>query len=62
MAGVWNIVIGIAAVVAGLSGRFTLIGTSGTTGQILLVALGAGFAGYGVFQLLRSKKQDQLKK
>jgi hypothetical protein len=58
MAGIWNIVIGLAAVVAGLSGRFTLIGTSGSTGQVLLIALGAGFAGYGVYQLVRSKKQQ----
>jgi membrane protein implicated in regulation of membrane protease activity len=59
MAGVWNIVIGLAAVAAGLSGRFTLIGTSGTTGQVLLVAIGATFAGFGVYQFVRAKKQKQ---
>jgi hypothetical protein len=53
-AGIWNIVIGLAAVAAGLSGRFSLIGTNS---PVLLVVFGGLLAAYGVFQIVRSKRQ-----
>ena len=56
-AGIWNLVFGLAAVVAGLSGKFTLIGTSGSTGQIALIAAGGLLAAYGLYQLVGSRKK-----
>jgi len=61
-AGIWNIVFGLAAVAAGLSGAFTIIGTqqlglSNEMGRWLLVGLGGMLAAYGVYQVVRSRKQ-----
>jgi len=52
-AGVWNLVIGLLAVVAGASGRFALIGTHSSTA---LVVIGGCIAALGLYQLVRSKK------
>jgi hypothetical protein len=49
----WNIVIGILLVVAGLSGRFTLIGTNN---PMLLVLFGVGLVVWGVVQVSRRRR------
>mgnify|MGYP000887103659 CR=1 FL=1 len=49
-AGIWNMLLGVAAIVAGASGRFTLVGTNSTT---LLVVVGVAMFGYGLFQTVR---------
>ena len=49
-AGVWNLIFGIVAIGAGLSGKFTLLGTHSSTA---LVVVGAGIAALGVYQLVR---------
>jgi hypothetical protein len=51
-AGVWNLIIGVLAVVAGLSGRFTLIGTHSSTA---LYIFGACIAALGIYQLSRRR-------
>lgn len=53
-AGIWNLLIGLAAVAAGASGRFTLIGTNSS---LLLIVFGGLLAAYGVYQLVRAKRQ-----
>jgi hypothetical protein len=51
---VWNIIIGLALVAGGLSGKLVLIGTrSGPA----LAAIGAVMAGFGVYQLIQQRKQ-----
>jgi hypothetical protein len=52
-AGVWNLVIGLLAVVAGASGRFALIGTHSSTA---LVVIGGCIAALGLYQLVKSRK------
>lgn len=55
-AGVWNVFIGIAAVVAGASGQFSLVFTNSST---LLMAFGGVLAAYGVFQIVRASRRSQ---
>lgn len=49
----WNIIIGVAFIVGGLSGKLALRGTE--SGQAL-AAVGALFAIWGVVQVVRSRK------
>lgn len=49
----WNLVIGAGMIIGGLSGKMALIGTGS---PMALVAVGAGLAGFGGYQLL-SKRQ-----
>ncbi len=49
----WNIIIGILLLIAGLSGRFSLIGTN-SSGALALV--GAALAVWGVVQVARSRR------
>ena len=49
----WNIVIGILLIVAGLSGRFTLIGTSSPR---LLALVGVGLVIWGAVQVARRRR------
>lgn len=53
MAPYWNMIIGLLAIAAGLSGRFTLLFTNSPWA---LVALGAAIFGYGVFQFVRARR------
>jgi hypothetical protein len=55
-AGIWNILIGLAAVAAGASGRFSLIGTNSS---MLLMIAGGALAAYGIFQLVRAKRAGE---
>jgi hypothetical protein len=48
----WNLAFGLVAVAAGLSGRFTLLGTGSPT---LLIVAGGLVASLGAFQLWRSR-------
>jgi hypothetical protein len=52
--GVWNLVFGLVAVVAGASGRFTLFGMGSSTA---LTVAGALLAAFGLVQLVRSRRQ-----
>jgi hypothetical protein len=51
-AGVWNLGFGILAIIAGLSGRFTLMGTHSSTA---LYVVGGCIAALGVYQLVRQR-------
>jgi hypothetical protein len=51
-AGVWNLVFGLVAAVAGASGRFQLLGTSSSTA---LIVVGGLLALFGAIQLVRSR-------
>ena len=48
----WNVIIGILLIIAGLSGRFALIGTS--SGKAL-AAVGAAILVWGVVQVVRRR-------
>ncbi|HXN33930.1 MAG TPA: hypothetical protein VN894_18800 [Polyangiaceae bacterium] len=50
--GIWNLGFGLAAVAAGASGQFTLLGTGSTTA---LVVVGGLLAAFGLIQLVRSR-------
>ncbi len=50
----WNLIIGILLVVAGLSGKFTLLFTNSS---IALVVVGAALAAWGAYQSITSRKQ-----
>jgi len=52
-AGIFNVVVGLLLLGAGASGQFTLLFTNSS---IALVAIGAGIAGLGVFQILRARR------
>ena len=52
-AGVWNIVMGLAAIAAGASGQFSLIGTNST---VALIVLGAVFVVWGIIQIVRTRR------
>ncbi len=54
-AGIWNILIGLAAVAAGASGRFSLIGTNSS---VLLMVFGGLLAAYGVYQIIRQRRAE----
>jgi hypothetical protein len=51
-AGYWNVAFGLAAVVAGASGRFALLGTGS---PMWLVIAGGALATFGVYQLARDR-------
>lgn len=53
-AGVWNVLVGIAAIAAGLSGRVAIFTNSSTA----LIVIGAAIALLGVYQLIRSRKES----
>ena len=53
-AGMWNLAFGLVAVVAGASGKMTLLGTDSST---LLMVAGGLLAAWGVVQLVRSRRQ-----
>ncbi len=54
-AGVWNLFLGIAAVVAGASGQFSLVFTNSST---LLMVFGGVIAAYGIFQIVRARRRE----
>lgn len=56
MAGVWNMVFGAVAIVAGLSGKFVLLGTGSPWA---LTAVGVGIFGYGVYQFVRARRNTR---
>ena len=49
----WNIIIGILMIIAGLSGKFALIGTSSSKG---LAAVGAAVLVWGIVQVTRGRR------
>jgi hypothetical protein len=50
--GVWNLGFGLVAVAAGVSGKFTLLGTGSPTA---LIVVGGLLAAFGLIQLVRSR-------
>ncbi len=50
--GVWNLGFGLVGIVAGASGKFTLLGTNSST---LLMVAGGLVAALGAYQLWRSR-------
>ena len=52
-AGVWNILMGLAAIAAGASGRFSLIGTNSS---VALIVLGVVFVIWGIIQIVRQRR------
>ena len=56
MSGFINIIVGIAFVAAGLSGKFALFGTDSPE---LLAAVGLIPIGMGIFQLLQRRKRQR---
>jgi cadmium resistance protein CadD (predicted permease) len=54
MSGVINIIVGLAFVAAGVSGKFTLLGTNS---KEALAALGLIPIAMGLFQLLQQRKR-----
>ncbi|MBI2389316.1 MAG: hypothetical protein HYV09_06935 [Deltaproteobacteria bacterium] len=55
-AGVWNIVMGLAAIAAGASGRFVFIGTN--SGAVL-IAVGVAFVIWGAVQIFRNRRASE---
>lgn len=51
-AGFWNIAFGLAAVVAGASGKFALLGTGS---PMWLMIAGGALAAFGAYQLWRDR-------
>lgn len=54
MGGIFNIVIGLILVGAGLSGNFSLIGTDSPA---LLIAVGAVLTGFGIHRVIRERRR-----
>jgi hypothetical protein len=52
-AGIWNLLFGLAALAAGASGRFHVIGTNSPA---LLMIVGGAIAAFGVYQIVRAKR------
>jgi hypothetical protein len=52
-AAIFNILMGVGAIIGGLSGKLTLFGTQSSTA---LVVLGGGIAALGVWQLIRNQR------
>jgi len=55
MGGIFNIIVGLIMVGAGLSGQFSLLGTKSPT---LLVAVGALVTAFGIYRTIRSRKTN----
>jgi hypothetical protein len=55
-AGVWNILFGVAAIIAGASGRFTLLFTHS---PLALMVAGGALAAWGVYQLVRDRAKPR---
>jgi hypothetical protein len=53
-AGYWNIGLGLAAVGAGASGRFALLGTGS---PMWLMIAGGALAAFGIYQLWRDRNK-----
>ena len=53
--GSWNIIIGLVTIVAGASGRFTLLFTNSS---VALIVIGAVITLFGVYQFVRARKQS----
>ena len=49
---IFNLVVGGLSIAAGLSGRFTFVGTNSST---VLVVVGIGIAGLGLYQLIKRR-------
>lgn len=49
----WNIIIGLVMIIGGATGKLALIGTQSSGA---LVVLGIVLLGWGVFQIVRSKR------
>ncbi len=52
MGGIFNIIVGLIMVVAGLSGKFALFGTKSSG---LLAVVGAIVAGYGIYRTVKGR-------
>lgn len=52
-AGIWNIVMGLAAIAAGASGRFVFIGTNS---GLVLILVGVAFVIWGGVQIFRTQR------
>lgn len=52
MGGIVNIILGVLMIVAGLSGKFVLLGTNS---GVALSVIGAIIAGVGCFRLIKSR-------
>lgn len=55
-AGIWNIVMGLAAIAGGASGKVVFIGTNS---GLLLIAVGVAFVVWGVVQIVRAKRAQE---
>ena len=51
--GIFNIIVGVLSILAGLSGRFAFIGTDSPWP---LIALGVVIAGLGVYQIMKARR------
>jgi hypothetical protein len=51
--GILNIVVGLVCIAGGLSGRLALLGTKSS---IPLIVIGAAVAGYGVWRIIRERR------
>lgn len=58
VSGVWNLLFGLIAVVAGASGRFELLFVGGSTA---LVVVGALVAAFGAFQIGRAYRRQRMR-
>ena len=56
MGGIFNIIVGLIMVGAGLSGQFSLLGTESPA---LLVGVGALVVGFGVHRVIRDRRQKK---
>ena len=51
--GSWNIIIGLVTIVAGASGKFTLLFTNSS---LALIVIGAVITAFGVYQFARARR------
>ena len=51
-AGIFNLILGVAGLVGGLTGKMALIGTESSTA---LAVFGGGVAALGIYQIIRSR-------
>lgn len=52
--GVWNVLVGVAAIAAGLSGKVVIF----TNSSWALIAIGAAITLLGVYQIVQSRKES----